>query len=119
DVYKRQVYVNTYGTARVPLSDADIAARIQALFDLRPAAIIEHLQLQAPIYRPTAAYGHMGRHPSLLEYTHTTCRVEQTPEGPRETYIHQKHTAQTFPWEKLDQVERLREAFAVKETFPN
>ncbi len=113
------IYVNTYGTARVPLSDSEIGQRLLQLFDLRPAAIIEHLQLRAPIYRPTAAYGHFGRAPESLEYVQTTCTVEQTPEGPKEVISHHRRSVQTFPWEKLDQVERLREAFAVKETLSN
>lgn len=113
------LYVNTYGTAHVPLTDGEIAQRLMQLFDLRPAAIIEHLALQAPIYRPTAAYGHMGRQPETITYEQITCIIEQTPDGPREHYLHQKRTAETFPWEKLDQVERLREAFSVRETISN
>ncbi len=113
------LYVNTYGTARVPLSDSDIAQKLFELFDLRPAAIIEHLGLQAPIYRPTAAYGHLGRTPTEITFTHTTCLVEQTSDGPREIYRSETRKALTFPWEKLDQVERLREAFAVPETLSN
>lgn len=113
------VYVNTYGSARVPLSDAEIAQKLTTLFDLRPAAIIEHLGLQAPIYRPTAAYGHLGRQPETISYKHTTCVVEQTPYGPKEVFQEQVLTAQTFPWERLDAVEKLREAFSVKETLSN
>ncbi|MCS7153289.1 MAG: methionine adenosyltransferase [Bacteroidia bacterium] len=113
------LYVNTYGTAHVPLSDSEIAQRLMEIFDLRPSAIIEQLQLQAPIYRPTAAYGHMGRQPEVIDYEHVLLKVEQTPDGPQEHYIHQKRTAETFPWEKLDRVEELKEAFSVKETFSN
>jgi len=113
------LYVNTYGTARVPLSDSEIAQKLLQLFDLRPAAIIEHLGLQAPIYRPTAAYGHLGRTPAEISFTHTTCVIEQTSNGPQEKYLTETRKATTFPWEKLDQVERLREAFAVQETLSN
>ncbi|MCS6790463.1 MAG: methionine adenosyltransferase [Bacteroidia bacterium] len=113
------VYVNTYGTARVSLSDSEIGAQILKLFDLRPAAIIEHLRLQNPIYRVSAAYGHMGRQPETITFTHTTCIIEQTPEGPQEKITHHQATAETFPWEKLDAVRRIQEAFALKETYSN
>lgn len=113
------IYVNTYGTAKVPLSDGEIAQKLMDIFDLRPAAIIEYLGLQSPIYKPTAAYGHMGRQPETITYEEITLRVEQTPSGPQEHYIHHQRSAETFPWEKLDAVERLREAFAVKESISN
>ncbi|MCS7296768.1 MAG: methionine adenosyltransferase [Bacteroidia bacterium] len=113
------LYVNTYGTAHVPLSDSEIAQRLLELFDLRPAAIIEHLNLRAPIYRPTAVYGHLGREPQQLTYDQVTLHIEQTPEGPQEHYIHHQQVAETFPWERLDQVERLREAFSLRETIPS
>ncbi|MCS7188612.1 MAG: methionine adenosyltransferase [Bacteroidia bacterium] len=113
------LYVNTFGTSRIGLSDTQIAERLLELFDFRPAAIIEHLKLQAPIYRPTAAYGHMGRKPEVISYSYTRCEVEQAPEGPRETLKKHTSTAETFPWERLDQVQRLREFFAVRETITN
>lgn len=113
------VYVNTYGTGRVGLSDPQIAEKLLNLFDLRPAAIIEQLNLQVPIYKHTAAYGHMGRSPELILYRHQICEIEQTPDGPQERLLAQEKSTYTFPWEKLDQVEKLREAFAVKETLSN
>lgn len=57
------VYVNTYGTAKVQLSDTEIAAKVTEIFDLRPKAIEERLKLRNPIYQETASYGHMGRNP--------------------------------------------------------
>lgn len=113
------LYVNTYGTARVPLSDSEIARKLLELFDLRPAALIEHLHLQNPIYKPSAAYGHFGRTPANLTFSHTTCVIEQTSNGPVEKTFTETRKAMTFTWEKLDQVERLREFFAVKETLSN
>ena len=81
------VYVNSYGTG--VCSDAEIAARLHSLFDLRPAAIIKRFGLKAPIYAPTAAYGHFGREP----------------------YV--KDGLQFFGWEKLDAVDQLRDAFGL------
>jgi S-adenosylmethionine synthetase len=59
------VYVNTYGRKNVSYTDGEIAEKIQNMFDLRPAAIEERLKLRNPIYLETAAYGHMGRIPSI------------------------------------------------------
>jgi S-adenosylmethionine synthetase len=81
------VYVNSYGTGVRP--DAEIAAKIRELFDLRPAAIVRRFGLKNPIYAPTAAYGHFGREP----------------------YV--KDGIQFFGWEKLDSVEPLRHAFGL------
>ncbi|MCS7161751.1 MAG: methionine adenosyltransferase [Bacteroidia bacterium] len=110
-------YVNTYGTAHVNLSDSAIAERLLRLFDLRPAAIIEKLNLAAPIYRPTAAYGHMGRKPELHTYTYTHCVVEQTPNGPKEITTQKTLTVEIFPWEKLDAVEPIQQAFALEKNL--
>ena len=82
------VYVNSYGTG--VCSDAEIAARLGELFDLRPAAIVRRFGLKAPIYAPTAAYGHFGREP----------------------YV--KDGIQFFGWEKLDAVDTLRSAFELE-----
>ena len=89
------VYVDTYGTAANGLSDGEIAAKVQELFDLRPAAIIRKFQLKNPIYAPTAAYGHMGRKP----YTKTV-KVQG-----------KEKIVQFFGWELLDSVEAIRKAF--------
>ena len=113
------LYVNTFGTAAKGLTDEIISKRLLELFDLRPAAIIEYLQLQNPIYRITAAYGHFGRTPETLSLSHTITRIEQTPDGPTLEKITFEKTVQTFPWEKLDQVNRLQEAFQVAKTYSN
>ncbi len=88
------VFVNTFGTSfpnnpSAAMSDGDIADKIQQLFDLRPASIIDMFGLKNPIYEVTAAYGHMGRDP----------------------YI--KDGIQYFGWERLDSVEKIKEAFAI------
>jgi S-adenosylmethionine synthetase len=85
------IYVDTFGTAEIP--DERISAAVREVFDLRPRAIIEALGLLAPIYRPTAAYGHFGR----------TAETKRSNGG----------TVQLFPWERLDRVEDLRVAAAL------
>ncbi|MDE5703637.1 MAG: methionine adenosyltransferase domain-containing protein, partial [Bacteroidales bacterium] len=57
------LYVNTYGTAHVDLSDGEIAEKILSAVDLRPYAIVERFGLKNPIFKPTASYGHFGRDP--------------------------------------------------------
>lgn len=93
------IFVDTYGTGVVP--DAEIARKIEDLFDLRPAAIIRKFELKNPIYEPTAAYGHFGRKP----YTKT---VKIGKPG------HQTDKpVQFFAWEKLDAVEGIKKAFGI------
>ena len=93
------LFVNTYGTAHVALTDGQIAARVNELFDLRPAAIIDRFGLTNPIYEPTAAYGHMGRDPFVKE-------VELIRDGKTV-----RRNVQFFGWELLDAVDRCRAAF--------
>lgn len=70
------LYVETFGTAQAGLSDADIQAAVDKVFDLRPAAIIRELNLQRPIYRQTAAYGHFGRTDVDLPWEDTSRAVD-------------------------------------------
>ncbi|MDR2130463.1 MAG: methionine adenosyltransferase [Odoribacteraceae bacterium] len=93
------VFVNTYGTAHVPLPDAEIAARIERVFDLRPRAIEERLKLRHPIYLETASYGHMGRAPRVVKK-----RFESNYWPTVETEV------ELFTWEKLDYIEEIRQA---------
>ena len=96
------VFVNTYGTAKVALTDGEIAEKVKALFDLRPKAIEERLKLRNPIYSETASYGHMGRKPQIV-----TKRFESR-------YLETKVVeVELFTWEKLDYVEKVKEAFAL------
>lgn len=97
------LYVNTGGTAKVPLSDAEISERVSQLVDMRPAAIEQRLKLRAPIYQETATYGHVGRTPRTV-----TKRFESRYEGTRDI------TVELFTWEKLDLVDQLRAAFGLK-----
>ena len=96
------LYVNTYGTAHVDMTDGEIAQRLQQLFDLRPFAIIERFGLKNPIYAPTAAYGHMGRDPYSAEVTMFDHQGKEYTK-----------TVDFFAWEKLDYVDRIKEAFGM------
>ena len=96
------LYVNTYGTAKVNLSDGQIAEKISSLFDMRPKAIENRLKLRNPIYRETAAYGHMGRTPHTVTKTfkdsnrkEISCEVE------------------LFTWEKTDMVNEIKGVFGL------
>jgi S-adenosylmethionine synthetase len=93
------VFVNTYGTAHNGIDDAVIAQKIQEIFDLRPASIIEKFQLKNPIYEPTASYGHMGREPYRKAVT--VLRDGKPVEK----------IVQFFGWELLDSVDLIRKAF--------
>jgi S-adenosylmethionine synthetase len=107
------VLVNTYGTAKVKLTDREISARIAEIFDLRPRAIIERFQLKNPIYRPTAAYGHFG-HPAE-ERDIEVRYVEVKEEVGVRTEIHRTTTKRVtfFGWEALDYVDTLKKAFGL------
>ena len=96
------VYVNTYGTANVKMDDGAIAREVEKLFDLRPAAIEERLKLRNPIYRETAAYGHMGRTPL------TITKVFESPYFGRV-----EKEVELFTWEKLDYVIDIKKAFGI------
>ena len=96
------VFVNTYGTAKVSLNDGEIAKIVEQLFDLRPKAIEERLKLRNPIYSETASYGHMGRTPQVVTKRFTS------------RYLDAKEIeVELFTWEKLDYVEKVKEAFAI------
>ena len=94
------VFVNTYGTNQTSLTDAELAAQIQTLFDLTPYGIETRLKLRNPIYSETAAYGHMGRVPQT---------VSKTFESPYSGQITKE--VELFTWEKLDQVAAIKKAF--------
>ncbi|WP_353161250.1 methionine adenosyltransferase [Myroides odoratus] len=94
------VYVNTYGTSKVNLTDGEIAKKVSELFDLRPYFIETTLKLRNPIYSETAAYGHMGRKPQVVTKTFTR------PGG--ET---KQVEVELFTWEKLDRVDDIKKAF--------
>lgn len=94
------IYVNTYGRSNVKMSDGEIAAKIEQLFDLRPKAIERQLKLRQPMYSETAAYGHMGRQPETVKKTFTS-------------HYHETKTidVELFTWEKLDAVDKIKKCF--------
>ena len=94
------VYVNTYGTSKVCLTDAEIAGKVNEIFDLRPRAIEERLKLCNPIYQETASYGHMGRKPEVVKKVFTS---NYWPTVEREVEL--------FTWEKLDYVDEIKRVF--------
>ncbi|MEL7424558.1 MAG: methionine adenosyltransferase [Bacteroidota bacterium] len=94
------IYVNTNGSAKVALSDSEIADKVMDIFDMRPYAIEQRLKLRTPIYSETAAYGHMGRASETKTVTVTS--------GSGETKTIE---VETFTWEKLDYVDQVKAAF--------
>jgi S-adenosylmethionine synthetase len=97
------LYVNTYGTAKVKQSDGEIARRIGKIFDMRPYFIERRFNLRTPIYAETAAYGHMGREPKVVEKVFNAGKKSE-----------KKVKVELFPWEKLDFVDQVRKAFKIK-----
>jgi S-adenosylmethionine synthetase len=97
------LYVDTYGTCKVEgLSDGEIAKKLNKLFDMRPAAIVKRFGLKNPIFSETAAYGHMGRLPGKKTITIGLNGKSK------------KKTVETFTWEKLDMVAKIKKAFKLK-----
>ena len=95
------IYVDTYGTNKLSISEGEIAERIGKLFDLRPASIVKRYGLKNPIFEPTASYGHFGNRP----YTKAVKFVENGVEVEREVEF--------FGWEKLDAVEAIKAEFGL------
>nr|WP_299339751.1 methionine adenosyltransferase [Allomuricauda sp.] len=94
------IFVDTYGTANVNLSDGEIAAKAAELFDMRPFAIEDRLKLRNPIYLETAAYGHMGKQPTI---------VKKVFESPYNGKVEKE--VELFTWEKLDMIQEVKVAF--------
>lgn len=94
------LFVDTYGTAKVDLTDGEIAAKVSEIFDMRPHAIEERLKLRTPMYSETSAYGHMGRTNEVVSKTFVQ------PNGESKTL-----DVELFTWEKLDYVAKVQEAF--------
>ena len=95
------IYVDTYGTSNVDLTDGQIAEKISSMFDLRPAAIVERFGLKYPIFEATASYGHFGRRP----YTELVRFVGEGKEFAKEVEF--------FSWEKLDEVDNIKQVFGL------
>jgi len=97
------LYVNTNGTSKVKMSDGEIAKKIEKIFDMRPYFIEQRFNLRTPIYSETAAYGHMGREPKV---------VEKVFNKGKENELRLK--VELFPWEKLDHVDQVKKAFGLQ-----
>jgi S-adenosylmethionine synthetase len=97
------ISVNTYGTAKVKLSDGEIAKKVEGIFDLRPYFIEQRLKLRNPIYSETASYGHMGRKSEVVNKSFFA------PDGKEK-----KVKVELFTWEKLDYVNKVKQAFGLK-----
>jgi S-adenosylmethionine synthetase len=96
------IYVNTYGTSKVKLSDGEIAQKVYDIFDMRPYAIEQRLKLRNPIYSDAAAYGHMGRTPETKKVTFR--------DGSGNV---KSIKVETFTWEKLDYTDKIKKAFGI------
>ena len=97
------IYVNTYGKSKLGISDIEIAAKIKELFDMRPKAIEERLKLKNPIYLETASYGHMGREPKTVKKVFQSRYMDESIEM----------EVELFTWEKLDFVDKIKDAFGI------
>jgi S-adenosylmethionine synthetase len=94
------LFVETYGTSKVDMTDGEIAKKIEEIFDMRPYFIEQRLKLRNPIYSETASFGHMGR-----DYEKKT-KVFEAPNGEKKSL-----EVELFTWEKLDYVDRIKAAF--------
>ncbi len=97
------IFIDTYGTSKVSLTDGEIAKKIEKVFDMRPYSIEQRLKLRNPIYSETAAYGHMGRK------NETVTKSFSSPDGKVK-----KLSVELFTWEKLDYVEKIKKEFKIK-----
>lgn len=96
------IFVDTYGTSKVSLTDGEIAKKVESIFDMRPYFIEQRLKLRNPIYSETAAYGHMGRKPE------TVSKTFKNPYGEEKTV-----SVELFTWEKLDFVDKVKAEFGI------
>jgi S-adenosylmethionine synthetase len=96
------IFVNTYGTSKVNMTDGEIAKKIESIFDMRPYFIEQRLKLRNPIYSETAAYGHMGRKNEVVTKTF------EAPDGSIKSM-----EVELFTWEKLDYVDQVKSAFGL------
>ncbi len=97
------LYINTHGTSKVSMSDPEIAVKVSELFDMRPRSIEKRFGLRNPIYRATAAYGHVGRKPADTTFVSAIQRDKV------------ERNVRQFAWEELDMVPVIREAFGIKD----
>ena len=91
------IFINTFGTSKVSITDGELANVVEEIFDMRPYFIEKRLKLRNPIYLETAAYGHMGRKPEIVSKTFNS------PSGESKTL-----EVELFTWEKLDMVDKIK-----------
>ena len=103
--------VNTFGTSKIHLSDAEIAQKVMHIFDMRPKYIIERLGLTNPIFFDTAAYGHMGRAPFTKTVPIQYLEVRDIDSGEQIVRKTESKEVECFTWEKLDFVEQVKQEF--------
>jgi len=96
------LYVNTYGTSKVGVSDGEIAEKLSGIFNMRPYSIEQRFNLRSPIYSETSSYGHMGRKTEMVTKSFTNGSGEVI-----------EHTVKLFPWEELNMVNDVKAAFAL------
>src|SRR5678809_425611 len=96
------LFIDTYGTSKVDMSDGEIARKVEKIFDMRPYAIEQRLKLRNPIYAETAAYGHMGREPKVVTKVFNKGKDNE-----------KKVEVELFTWEKLDMVNEVKKSFGL------
>ncbi|HEY0742114.1 MAG TPA: methionine adenosyltransferase [Chryseosolibacter sp.] len=96
------LYVNTFGSSKVKLNDGEIARKVEKIFDMRPYFIEQRFNLRTPIYSETAAYGHMGREPKVVEKVFNKGKKSE-----------KRIKVELFPWEKLDYVDQVKKSFGL------
>ena len=106
--------VTTYGKSNVNMTDAEISNVVSKLFDMRPKAIVERFGLKNPIFSLTAAYGHMGREAYTGEVEINKVEIKENGEERHEVRRRVKKQLEFFSWEKLDHVDKIKEAFGIK-----
>lgn len=97
------LFIDTYGTSKVDMTDGEIARKVEKIFDMRPYAIEQRLKLRNPIYAETAAYGHMGRKNEMKAKIFNKGKENE-----------KKMQVELFTWEKLDYVDAVKKAFGIK-----
>lgn len=97
------LYVSTYGTSKVNMTDGELGKKVEKIFDMRPYFIEKRFNLRSPIYSETAAYGHMGREPQVVEKIFNEGKANQM-----------KLKVELFPWEKLDYVDQVKKVFKLR-----
>lgn len=107
------IFVNTYGTSNVAISDGEIAKKVAKIFDMRPKAIVDRLGLTYPIYKDTAAYGHVGREPYAKDVSLNYVEVKAEGDTVTETRKTETKSVEFFTWEKLDYVDKVKVEFGI------